>query len=180
MALTLVFMAILFLVAFHGRRRLALSVPYSSPHRCLFLGDFGPYAKQAVILVWFTSPVNPPFSKLRRRTRLPTPPGKWLRLDRAISLLWFLAVACRTHWRSTDSLSRCVHLSSIFFPLRGKSTSLLIDSTFLYRASCIYLRKDNFFRQKWLISIACEENVTKWLQIILNKERWHKLNISNS
>lgn len=51
MALTLVFMAILFLVAFHGRRRLAPSVSSSSPHRCLFLGDFGPYAKQAVILV---------------------------------------------------------------------------------------------------------------------------------
>lgn len=59
MALALVFMAILFLVAFHGRRRFRPSLLFS-PHRCLFLGDFGPYAKQAVILVWFTSPVTPP------------------------------------------------------------------------------------------------------------------------
>lgn len=51
MALTLVFMAILFLVAFHGRRRLSHPSLLSSPHRWLFLGDFGPYAKQAVILV---------------------------------------------------------------------------------------------------------------------------------
>jgi len=59
MALTLVFMAILFLVAFHGRRRFVPSHPSSSPHRCLFLRDFGPYAKQAVILVWFTSTLPP-------------------------------------------------------------------------------------------------------------------------
>lgn len=44
MALTLVFMAILFLVAFHGRRRLC-------PLPIFFLRDFGPYAKQPVILV---------------------------------------------------------------------------------------------------------------------------------
>ena len=48
MALTLVFMAILFLVAFHGRRR-TLSLSLSLP--ILFVRDFGPYAKQPVILV---------------------------------------------------------------------------------------------------------------------------------
>lgn len=71
MALTLVFMAILFLVAFHGRRRL-----YSLSPTILSVRDSGPYyAKQPVILVWFTFPSTP-----KLYSALSTLPGKWLRL----------------------------------------------------------------------------------------------------
>lgn len=79
MALTLVFMAILFLVAFHGRRRLRSLSP-----AILSVRDPGPYAKQPVILVWFTFPSTP-----KLYSALSTLPGKWLRLrTRPISLLW--------------------------------------------------------------------------------------------
>jgi len=51
MALTLVFMAILFLVAFHARRPAPRPSSLQPRRGSLFLGDLGPYAKQAVILV---------------------------------------------------------------------------------------------------------------------------------
>lgn len=110
MALTLVFMAILFLVAFHGRRRrfTPLSSLLTSPRRSsLFLGDFGPYAKQAVILVWFTSVGYPlPTRNSAAATEATSnPTGKVITLDRAISPLWFLTVwPCHTRNRVYDHL----------------------------------------------------------------------------
>lgn len=119
MALTLVFMAILFLVAFHGRRRL-----YPLP--ILFVRDFGPYAKQPVILVWFTFPSTPKLCS-ERPQRTSNPAGKVITLNWTISLLWPFFLTSRTVAKLTRSQIRAQRL---FY-----QTSFFLYSEFIFISS---------------------------------------------